>query len=177
MGSNPLVRTSDRIEAAIAALAVAVLIAMPVAAAKATAVHDERGRSYAAEVERHVQVSAAVTQTSATMPRTNVTVVQAAWSFGGTEHVARFQWDQPVRAGQHIDIVVDQDGRRIVPLDPWWRAGLDGAFAATTLLLAVAGVAAGCVAIARPCLRRMRYAAWDRDIASLADEDGTTYRH
>ena len=29
----------------------------------------------------------------------------------------------------------------------------------------------------RTCLRRVRYAAWDRDIASLADDGGTTNRH
>ncbi|SEH48436.1 hypothetical protein SAMN04489835_0355 [Mycolicibacterium rutilum] len=178
LGRNPLVRTSDRIEAMIAAMAVAaVLVAIPIAAAMATAIHDERGQAYAAEAERHVQITATVTQASPTLPRTNVSVVQAAWDFGGTEHVGRFQWDKPVRAGQNIDIVVDQDGRRMVPLDPWWRAGLDGTIAAITFWLAVAGVAAGSVAIARPCLRRMRYAAWDRDIASLADDGGTTNRH
>lgn len=177
-GRNPLVRTSDRIEVTIAAMAIAaVLVAIPIGAAMATAIHDERGRVYAAEAQRHVQVSATVTQAGATLPRTNVSVVQATWSLGGAEHVGRFQWDQPVRTGQSIDIVVDQNGQRIVPLDPWWRAGLDGMIAAVTFWLAVAAAAAAAVAVARPCLRRMRYAAWDRDIASLADDGGTANRH
>ncbi|MCV7278380.1 hypothetical protein H7J88_01810 [Mycolicibacterium flavescens] len=178
LGRNPLVRTSDRIEVTIAAMAIAaVLVAIPVAAAMATAIHDERGHAYAAQAERHLQVHATVTQASATLPRTNVSVVEATWSLGGVERVGRFQWDQPVRAGQSIEIVVDENGERVVPLDPWWRAGLDGTIAAITFWLAVAAAAAGCVAVSRPCLRRVRYAAWDRDIASLADDGGTADRH
>ena len=66
---NPLVRTSDRIEVAVMALAVAVSLAvMPVALAIGTAVHDEHARAYAAEQHDRHRVVATATEDSASSP-------------------------------------------------------------------------------------------------------------
>lgn len=178
LGRNPLVRTSDRVEAIVMAAAVVVsLTAVPVAGAMATAIHDERGRAYVAQLEDRRQVAATVTQDSVSVPRTEATIVQARWHYGGVQHAERFQWDSPVRAGQTIDIWVHADGRRAPGLDPWWRAGMDAAVGGITFWLAVTGSLALLVGVVRPWLTRMRNAAWEREIASLADDGGTADRH
>lgn len=177
IGRNPLVRMTDRVETLVMVMAVmASLIAIPVAGAMATAIHEERGRAYVAEAQHRQAVTATVTATSATLRGTDVAVVQANWQFAGVQRTERFRWDQPVKAGQTIQISVYPDGRRAPPLDPWWRAGVDASVAAVSFWLAVTAVSAMLVAVARPCLRRVRYAAWDRDIASLADGGGTQHR-
>lgn len=177
IGRNPLVRRTDRVETLVMVVAVtASLIAIPVAGAMATAIHEERGRAYVAEAQHRYPVTATVTATSATLRGTDVSVVQANWRFAGVQHTERFRWDRPVKAGQTIDVSVHPDGRRTQPLDPWWRAGVDASVAAISFWLAVTAVAAMFVLVGRPCLRRMRYAAWDREIASLADDGGTANR-
>lgn len=178
LGRNPLVRMTDRAETLVMVMAVtASLIAIPVAGAMATAIHEERGRAYVAEVQHRHTVTATVTATSATLRGSDVAVVQANWRFAGIQRTERFRWDRPVKVGQTIEVSVYPDGRHAPPLDTWWRAGVDAAIAAISFWLAVTAVSAMLVAVARPCLRRMRYAAWDRDIASLADDGGTTNRH
>ncbi|MGE2719300.1 Rv1733c family protein [Mycolicibacterium celeriflavum] len=176
LGRNPLVRMTDRVETLVIAMAVtASLIAIPVAGAMATAIHEERGRAYVAEAQHRQSADATVTATSPTLRGTDVSVVQANWQYAGVHRTERFRWESPVKVGQTIEISVYPDGRRAPPLDPWWRAGVDASIAAVSFWLAVTAVAAMFVGVARPCLRRMRYAAWDREIASLAD-GGTANR-
>ena len=176
-GHNPLVRMSDRFEAFLMVMAVAAsLIAIPMAGALAVAIHHERGRAYVAQVADREKVEATVTEHSSTLPRTDVTVVEARWQHGGIQHAERFQSNGPVKAGETVDIWVHPDGQRVEPMDPWWRAGVDAALAGVNFWLAVTVTAAVLVALARPCLRQVRYAAWKRELASLADDGGTTNR-
>lgn len=177
-GRNPLVRTSDRVEAISIAIAVfASAVAIPIAGGITTAIHDERADAYAAEVHHHSLVEAQAVSDSVTLPKSGATVVQARWQFGGLQHTDRFEWQHPVRAGQTIGIWVEPDGRSAQPLDPWWRAGLEAAVAGVSFWLAVTATAAAFAGLLRPWLRRVRSVAWDRDIASLADGGGTTKRH
>ena len=178
IGRNPLVRTSDRVEAFLMALAVAAsLVAASVAGGIAAAVHEDRGRAYAAQVADREQIVATATADSVVLPRTDVTVVEARWQYGGVQHADRFQWDEPVRAGQDIEIWVHPSGRQAAPLGPWWRAGVEAAVVALAFWSTATLTAVLVVALTRPWLRRRRYAAWDREIASLADDGGTNDRH
>lgn len=178
LGRNPLVRASDRVEAIVMAIAVVVaLTVIPVAGAMATAIHDERGRAYVAQLEDRRQVVATVAEDSVRVPRTETTIVQARWQYAGVQHAERFQWDRPVRAGQTIEIWVHPNGERAPELDPWWRAGVDAAVGGITFWLAATGSVALMVGVLRPWLTRMRNAAWEREIASLADDGGTANRH
>lgn len=175
--NHPLIRTGDRVEAFIIGMAVtAVLVAIPIAAAMASAVHDERTREYTALAADQIPVTATVTQSGPPLPRANVSVIQARWEFAGTEHIGRFQWPGVVQTGEQIEIVVNPDGRRVTPVDPSWRAGVDATLTGLTFWGAVVAVAVAGVALSHPLLRRARYAAWDREIASLADDGGHTNR-
>ena len=66
LGRDPLVRTTDRIEALVLVLAVAVsLLAAPIAAAVGTAVYDSRRQVYAEQADTRDTVAATVTDVPA----------------------------------------------------------------------------------------------------------------
>ena len=183
LARNPLVRTSDRIEVAVMALAVAVsLVAMPVALAIGTAVHDEHARAYTAEQhDRHRIV--ATTDDSASSPMRGVggggvAAWQARSQVGDVENAGAFIWNSPAKDGSSIDIWVDGHGRQVGPPTPSWQAGADAVVTAVGIWLSVSATAALLVALVRRCLKHARYAGWNRDIASLVHDDGgRTNRH
>jgi hypothetical protein len=172
-GRNPLVRTSDRIEVAVLALAIAISLAViPFALAVGTAVHDEHAHTYAAQQHDRQKVVATATADSTKSPRGPVSVVQARWQIGDVENAGAFAWDSPVKTGSNMDIWVDRNGRQVAPPAQPWQAGVDAVVASVGLWLAVTAAAVALVAAVRLFLRRARYAGWNRDIASLVHDDG-----
>lgn len=164
-GRNPLVRTSDRIEVAVMALAVVVSLAViPVGAAIGTAVHEEHARTYAAQqLDRHRVPAPAPTADDL-----------SHWPIGDVENATTF----PARYGAQADIWVDRTGRQVSPPAASWQAGVDAVVAAVGFWLAVSAAAALLVAAVRRWLRHARFAGWNRDIASLVHDDGgRTNRH
>ena len=178
-GRNALVRTSDRIEVAVMALAVAVSLAViPVAGAIGTAVHEEHALAYAAERHDRQRVVAKATADSAASPRGVVAVVPPRWQAGDVENAGAFTWDSAVKDGSSIDIWVDRHGRQVGPPTPSWQAGVDAVIAAMGIWLSVTAATALLVALVRHCLKHARYTGWNRDIAGLAHDDGgRTNRH
>src|SRR4051812_17830613 len=82
-GRDPLVRTTDRIEALVVVLAVVVsLLAIPIAAAVGTAVYDARRQTYAEQADTLHTVPATVTDVPASpqILRTGTTTVPARWT-------------------------------------------------------------------------------------------------
>jgi hypothetical protein len=159
-GRNALVRTSDRVEVAVMALAVAVLlVAMPVAGAIGTAVHDSHARTYA--VERQSRHRAVTTPEDSAVAR---------WQYGDVENAGVFA--PSVKDGSSLDIWVDRNGRHVSPPAPSWQAGADAVVAAMGFWLSLAAAAALLVALVRRCLNHARHAGWNRDIASLVHDDG-----
>jgi hypothetical protein len=159
-GRNPLVRTSDRIEVAIIALAVVVSLAvMPFAGAIGTAVHDEHAQTYAAQQHDRHRVAA---------PATEKTENQTHWPISDVENAGIY----PVKDTASSSIWVDGQGKRVGPPAPSWQAGADAVAAAAGFWLAVTAAAALLVAAVRRWLRRTRNAEWNRDIASLVHDDG-----
>ena len=89
LGRDPLVRTTDRIQALVLVLAVVVsLLAVPIAAAVGTAVHDSRGHLYAEQAHTRHIVAATVTDVPASQQvlRTGTITVPVRWSAAGAEH-------------------------------------------------------------------------------------------
>jgi hypothetical protein len=162
LGRNALVRTSDRIEVAVMALAVAIsLAAMPFAGAIGTAIHDAHARTYAVEQQsRHRAVT----------PARDSAV--ARWQIGDVENAGTITWDYPVKDGSSLDIWVDRQGRQVGPPAPSWQAGADAVLAAVGFWLTVTAVAALLVAAVRMFLRRARYAGWNRHIETLVHDNG-----
>jgi disulfide bond formation protein DsbB len=171
-GRNPLVRTSDRIEVAVMALAVAFsLFSLPIAGAIGTAVHEDRAHVYAEQQHDRHRVAATATADSTSSPKGPVTVA-ARWQLGDVENAGALTSDTPVNEGSSVDIWVDRNGRHVSAPAPSWQAGVDAVGAAMAFWLSVAAAAALVVALVRRLLRRTRYAGWNRDIANLVHDDG-----
>lgn len=176
---NPLVRNSDRVETVAMLLVVALaVLAIPVAGAAGTALHDDLARQFAAERSERVELrataardSAPVSQASGTSFRTEI-----QWQFAGTTHTDSVR-TADLHAGDPVAIWVDRDGRRVpAPLTDD-EAVSQAVVAALTGWLTVAGAGIGAWALLRHLLDRVRYAEWDRALDDLAgNDDGRTNR-
>ncbi|MEW5808773.1 MAG: hypothetical protein AB1925_04900 [Actinomycetota bacterium] len=173
---HPLVRSSDRVEAASLLLIVVVaLFSVPLVGAVGTAVHDSLSHTFAAQRAERQQVEATVTGDSRVTAQAydNPYLSPIQWQFNGITHTDEVRTAK-MNAGDHLTIWVDSTGeRRAAPLSDR-DAAVQAVIAAVSLWFTVVGVAVGGWAIVRMRLDRGRYAEWDRDLRGLADNDGRT---
>ena len=164
-GRNPLVRTSDRIEALLLILAVTVaLAAAPIAGAIGTAVYEARSHAIVERATSRHTVTAIAVEDSVTtvLPYTIDTI---------TEHTGSFEWDDMVKAGDRLTIWVDSDGNYVGPPTPTSRAGADAVAAGLATWLGAVAATSALMASLRSRLNRLRYAGWERNLRCLADDD------
>ena len=176
---NPLMRTSDRIEAAVATLAgLLVVVAAACAGVIGTMIHDTETQNYLEQARtRHAVVAKAVDDSKpAASPETTASTVHARWQVNGVDHADVLGWDYAVNAGEPLQIWVDGDGRRVDRPTPVERAAADALSAAVVGWLIVVLAAAQVVYVVRAHVNRMRDAQWDREIRYLVDDDGRTNR-
>lgn len=172
---NPLLRTSDRIVALAKALAVMVsLLAIPVAAAVGTAVHDSQRDVYAQQHHTRHLVTATITEEPATLKisRTNTVSAAARWSAAGAEHTGAITTHSAAKPGDHVSIWVDGDGAVSEEPTSTTRAGID---AVTAFLFMWAGVTAAAALVAagiEAACNRIRAVNWQRAIDTLVERDG-----
>ncbi|SPM36177.1 membrane protein [Mycobacterium rhizamassiliense] len=175
---NPLVRWSDRVEALVVVLAMAIaLAAVPIAAAVGTSVYDSRSHLYAEQAQNSHVVPATITDHKVVHRESlgpMVTVI-GEWSAAGNEHTGPVSAPPGVKTGDAIDIWVDRDGSHVGPPP---RTAYDEAVAFASLtwlgLTAAAGVL---VAGTRAALNRTRHARWQDDFDNLTGNcDGRTNR-
>lgn len=170
VGRNPLVRGTDRVEAVVRALIVALaVLAVPVAAATGTAVHDDLVHTFAAQRLERQRVEATVVGVSAArvQPYEVPDVAEIAWEFRGSEHTAEIPvYDSAV--GDRVPVWVDEAGNRTgaVPTDS--DAVAQAILAALVQWLLVVGIACGAGLALRLRLDALRAAAWDRELDDLA---------
>jgi hypothetical protein len=172
---NPLVRVSDRIEAAVLAFALLfVIIATACAGVFGTAVYDAKAQTYREQAQtRHAVVATAVADSeTAVSPETAAFRVQAQWRLNGIDHADLLGWNKSVKAGEQLQIWVDDHGKRVEQPSPVERAAVDALAAAAVGWLIVVAAAAQVVVVVRAHAIRMRDAQWERDIRCLVDEDG-----
>lgn len=171
LGRHPLVRTSDRIEALVFAVAaVAVVLAVPIVAAMGTALHDSRSRMYTEQEQHaHSAVATALADSETTVYANAVDFsVQVRWKTFGSNHVGVTRVTDWVHAGDHVDIWVDERGDQVAAPTPPSRAGQEALGAAVLMWTVVASVAATFVVLSRRRLNRVRYDEWDRELRTLA---------
>ena len=172
---NPLMRTSDRIEAAVATLAgLLVVVAAACAGVIGTMIHDTETQNYLEQARtRHALVANAVDDSKpAASPETTASTVHARWQVNGLDHADVLDWDYAVKAGEQLQIWVDSDGNRVDQPTPVARADMDALTAAVVGWSIVALAAAQVVCAVRAHANRMRDAQWDREIRCLVDDDG-----
>ncbi|MDY6997537.1 MAG: hypothetical protein SW019_13120 [Actinomycetota bacterium] len=186
VGKNPLVRRSDRVETATILLAfVVAVLAVPVAGAVATAVHDDLAHTYAVQRSDRTEVAATVTEDSVSTSQVSDSArTRIRWEFGGATHDDEVRTAN-LRAGDHVTIWVDPAGRRV----PEPLTDEDAISQAVVVALSgwfvVVGAGVAGWAVVRTRLDHARYDAWDRELDGLAgghfgdpgDDGGRTNRN
>lgn len=169
-GRNPLIRTTDRVEALILVLTVAAsLLAVPIGAAVGTAVHDSRTRLYAEQVQTRRPVTATVTGES--HPRRDLesatVTVPARWFAVGAERTGDVTAPLTAKPGDDIEIWIDDDG---VPVARPLNTARDEALVfAVATWWCVSLLAAALFARARITLDRLRYDRWQQSFDRLVE--------
>jgi hypothetical protein len=178
-GRNPLLRRTDRIEAVVMLVAlVTYLLAIPVVGVAGAAVYGVRDRLYVQEAQARHTVMATVTDASGPLDQDSHTVVvQARWPGAAGERAGSFQHRVAVKAGERIEIWVDNDGNLAGPPTPTWHAAIDAVGAGIVTLLILGAAMTSLVAAVRSRLDRARDAGWEREIRCLQEDGGRTNRH
>ena len=174
-GRNPLVRRSDRIEALMLILGIAlVLVTAPIAGAVGTAVYSSRAAVYEQQVRTRHTVAATVLadSTSTVRPYTVSFDIRARWQDRGVQHEELLGWDRPANAGDRLSIWVNDKGDYAGPPTGHKRAVSDAIIAGAVLWLSVIALVAAAIGLARFRLDRRRHAQWDRGLRGLVGDDG-----
>jgi len=172
---NPLIRTSDRLEAAVVALAVIlVVVAAACAGIAGTIIHDTETQAFLQQAQtRHALVATAVADSRPEgSTGTTASTVAARWQVNGINHADVIRSDYAIKAGEPLQIWVDDHGKPVARPSPVERAAVDALAAAVVGWLIVVLAAAQVVGAVRAHATRMRDAQWERDIRCLVDEDG-----
>ena len=180
-GRNSLVRTSDWVEALVLVLTVFVsLLAVPIACAVGTAVHDSHQQLYAEQAQTRHIVTATVTDDNAAQQYspTNMITVRDRRSGAGVNNAGH--QDSPTNMPAVRDLWsgagVNYDGSPADTPTSSTRAAVDAVRAAVATWLTVTTAAAVPLALTRVVLKRVRNKAWQLGIDNLVGGDGHT-RH
>lgn len=164
-GRSSLRRRTDRIEAAVIAGAVVlVLAAVPAALAIGDGFYHHYRTVSASQTTAERQVTATLLEPAAVLAMgsaDSTVAVRARWvEPSGVRHVGVVRATQGARAGSTVRIWTDPAGRQAdTPLSvrqPWNRGG----FAALATMAIVAGLLGTVIGLIRMRLNRIRYAAW-----------------
>ncbi|WP_068187509.1 hypothetical protein [Mycobacterium sp. UM_CSW] len=170
-GRNPLVRSTDRVEALLLVFAFVVsIIALPVAAAVGTAVHDSRSRVYAAQAQTHQKATATITgdpRADRNLSSPTVTA-PARWVVAGDEHAGLVVVDRATKPGERVDIWVDEQGLPVGK--PVFSAKDEAVATGTAIWFGVVIGAAVLFGMARIFLDRKRHAGWQRDFDRMVGD-------
>ena len=173
--SNPLVRCSDRIEALVLVFAVVLsVVALPVAGAVGTYVHEERSLRYIEAAQTRHEVLATATEAGQIVPelRTVSFAAEAVWSEGGLPHRAVVPWSDRAKIGDRQTIWVNNQGDYVGPPASSGQAAGEAVAIALAVWLGVVGVSAAAVHLIRRRLNHWRHAQWDRELNISRDNDG-----
>ena len=179
LGRDPLVRTTDRIEALVLVLVVALsLLAAPITAAVGTAVYDSGRQAYAEQADTRHTVAATVTDVPASQQvlRTGTITVPARWTAGGAEHTGAVKAQSTAKTGDRIEIWVDNNGAQVPAPTPTSRAAVEAVTGALVIWISVAAIAATVFTATRAICDRIRFTGWQHDLDSLVG-NGDGHQH
>lgn len=177
---NPLMRKSDRIEAALIPLAVfLVILAVAGAGVLGTLAHDIEARRYLDETRTRHTVTATAVEDSTPGPgsASGNSKVVVRWRASGVDRSKLISWGEAVRARTPLQIWVDAEGYQVEAPRPPSLAGANAVLAGAVawwILFLVAEVSVGAV---RSRLSRIRDTQWDREIRYLLDDSGGRANH
>jgi hypothetical protein len=170
LGSHPLARRSDRIEALVLGLATLLaVIAIPFAVNAGSAVHQGRLETIRVETQTRTPMVAKATADSTNRRGrpSPLGTVPVQWMAGSVTRDGTVGVGHPVRAGENVNIWVDREGNATSAPRDASDATVDAVAAATALWAVVVLLCAGLVASVRALLNRHRYRTWDADLRQL----------
>jgi hypothetical protein len=174
-GRSPLVRRSDRIEALVLVFAVMLtVVAVPIAGAIGTLVHDARTRMYAEEAQTRHEVIATATADGMVVPqlRSVAFAAEATWTGSGIGRSGTVAWSDRAKVGDQQHIWVNSAGELVGPPSSPSRADGEAVAVSSAVWLGVAEASAALVYLVRCRLDQRRYAEWDREINASHDNNG-----
>jgi hypothetical protein len=172
---NPLLRASDRLEAAaLLVLLIVTVLAVPIAGAVGTAVYDARIHAFAAQRPFVHEVDATATgdTTISRVPYQSSFLTPLKWHFEGRDHTDAVFTPKAMKTGQDIPIWVDETGTPTAAPRSGDDAVAEGAIIALGLWATVAGACGAALALLQHRLVRLRHAGWDRALDKLAADGG-----
>ncbi len=177
---NPLIRRSDRIDAAVTPLAVLlVIVSVACAGVLGTVAHDVESHRYLEEAKTRHSVTATAVEdsTPGTLPESSASKVVVRWKENGIAHTDVVTWDQPIKAKAALKIWVDGSGNRVAAPTPPALAGANVILSAAVAWWVMVVIVELSVRAVRARTARMRDDQWEREIRCLVDdEDGRTNR-
>ena len=179
LGRDPLVRTTDRIEALVLALAVVVsLVAAPIAAAVGTAVYDSRRHLYAEQADnpRHRGRDGHRRRRTPRCCERGITTVSARWTAADAEHTGAVEALSTTKAGDTVEIWIDHSGAQVPAPPPTIRAAVEAVASGLAIWISVAAIAAALSSLARAVCDRIRFTGWQHDLDNLVG-DGDGHQH
>ena len=170
---NPLQPAGDRINRIVVVLAIVVtMLAAPIAAGVGTAVYDANRDAYAKQAQSRQKITATVVEDTVTPDlRRNTVRITVQWYWATTQHTGTLRASPTVKAGDTVEIWVDESGSMVSAPKSTTTAVLDATVVAAATWLSVAAVAAFGVAGVRALYGRLRDDAWQRDIDRLMGRD------
>ena len=172
LGSNPLVRGSDRIEAlAFVAAVLILLIATPFVGAFATSLHDTREQVYTQEAQHRHPAMATATEEGELVATSNDVwfTAQAQWNAAAEDRFGVVKWPGRAKIGDRQAIWVDDNGQYSRPPRPTSRATTDAWTIGLVVWFAMFDAVAGAYCAIRWRLDARRFAQWDLEITRVAE--------
>lgn len=181
LGSNPLVRASDRLEALVLfAVLVVALFAAPVAAQAGTQVYDDGMRTAGEQaLHRHsVQAVAVDGSTSLLADFDGAAFTRVQWREGTQSRTEQIITPTTVKAGEPLKVWLDDTGKVVAAPLTTDDARLSALGAALTVWVAIVVCSALIAFVIRRRIDRSRDRAWERELHLMAyNDDGWANRH
>ncbi|OYN74454.1 hypothetical protein [Mycolicibacterium sphagni] len=168
---NPLIRASDRLEAAaLLALLMLALLIIPVVGAVGTAVYDSRTHAIAGRRHQMQQVEGVASHdtTIGKLPYQQAFLTPLTWQYEGRTHADVLVTAEDMKTGDHTMIWVDGKGAPAASLPSGDDALTEALVVTLGLCAAVAGACIGAWELLRLRLQKRRYDTWDRELRDLA---------
>ena len=172
---NPLSRAGSRMQTAVVALVVSVVVvAAGCAGVLGTLIYRAETQNYRDQVQtRHVVAATAVddSRQAVSLDATAFTV-EAQWEANGITRTGAIGWDDAVKAGDRLQIWVDADGNPVTRPTPPELAGPEAVLAAVAAWFIMVLAAVPVLALVRANASDKREDQWDKDIRSLVEDGG-----
>ena len=104
--------------------------------------------------------------------RADPTTVSARWTAAGAEHTGAVQAQSTAKAGDSVEVWVDNNGAQVPPPTPTARAAVEAAMGALVIWISVSAIVASMFTVTRTISDRIRFTEWQRDLDNAIGNGG-----